>query len=153
MRNPVRTSEVAALQITNVSLSGFVQIGDHSHYTPTLRALAVQRETDHAQEGSLYFESYPLFSRSLPDVCDYPFFREPQEDSEPTGVERIHHQPCIRVGTISTLGVGASSLLQIGSNCSVQAEARIKHIRQFAIAHPFSPLRPTIPGVNIYPRV
>lgn len=127
-------------------------MGDHSHYTPTLRALAVQRETDHAREDNVYFESYALFSRPLPDLCDDPFFSDTEHSSEPEWIERIHHQPCIRVGTITTLGVGASSLLQIGSSCSVQAEARIKHIRQFAVAHPFAPLRPSIPGASIYPR-
>jgi spore germination protein PE len=148
-----RTSHVHTLNVTNISLSGIVQLGDHSEYNPVLRALAVQRETDHAKEDKVYFESYMLFSRPLPDVCDHPFFQQPlAADTEVELFQRVNRNPNITVGCISALGVGASSLLQIGNGCSRQTESRIKHIRQFSASRPFVTPRPVRPGVNIFPR-
>ncbi|MBJ6364274.1 spore germination protein GerPE [Paenibacillus sp. GCM10012307] len=146
-----RSSYVRKVDVTNVSLSGIVQFGDHSDYTPVLRALAVQRETDHAKKDRVYFEAYPIFSRKLPDLCDYPFFHSQTDDSQVESYT-VNHNPYITVDCISTLGVGASSLLQIGNGCRVAAESRIKHIRQFAGASPFTRLRPVQPGVNTFPR-
>ncbi|WP_051236158.1 spore germination protein GerPE [Paenibacillus pinihumi] len=146
-----RTSCVKKIDVTNVSLSGIVQLGDHSDYTPVLRALAVQRETDHGKEDNVYFESYPIFSRELPDACDYPFFRQ-QTDDAYVDLYTVNHNPNITVGSIHALGIGASSLLQIGNGCQVKTESRIKNIRQFAAAHPFTRMRPLQPGANVFPR-
>ena len=115
-----RTAHLGSLSIVNVSLSGMVQLGDHDTYTPRVRAIAVQRQVDHTVGGEAEFAAYPIFWRPFPllappEIC----MTKKQWDGQ------------IHVGSISVIGVGSSSLLQAGNGCCMQAESRIKHIRQF----------------------
>jgi len=123
-----RTAHLGSLSIVNVSLSGIVQLGDHERYTPRLRAIAVQRQEDHLTAGEAAFASYPVFWRPFPappapPVCGCPA----------PGVTLTKRQLCpdIRVGSVSIIGVGSSSMIQAGNGLSTHAESRIKHIRQF----------------------
>ncbi|RXZ78301.1 spore germination protein GerPE [Paenibacillaceae bacterium] len=120
---PGRIARVEKIDVVNVSLSGIVQLGDHCEFTPTLKALAVQRAISHEQAGDVYFESYAIFTRPLPEL--------------PCGNQDVHMSRCnvrpdITVGSIHILGVGSAALLQAGNGCLVRAESRIKHIRQYA---------------------
>lgn len=115
-----RTAHLGSISVVNVSLSGIIQLGDHERYTPSVRAIAVQRQEDHLIAGEALFAAYPIFWRPFPQLAA-PAVRVTKEQI----CERIH------VGRISVVGVGSSSLLQAGNSCFTQAESRIKHIRQF----------------------
>ncbi|MFF2482018.1 spore germination protein GerPE [Paenibacillus sp. NPDC058071] len=125
---PIRTAEIGFLSVTDVSLAATVQLGDRGLYTPKLFALAVQRQEDHAKSGSVYFESYSIFERS------FPVFSETEEEADETAcpvIVRHNHCPRISVGCVSVIALGADSSLLAGNMMEMNAESRIKHIRQY----------------------
>lgn len=123
-----RTARLGHLSIINVSLSGIVQLGDHDSYTPSVRAIAVQRQEDHLTAGEAAFAAYPVFSRPFPTPPS-PWTGGCSADG--IILDKHHHCPDIHVGSISIIGVGSSSLVQAGNGRHTQAESRVKHIRQF----------------------
>lgn len=123
---PIRTAEIGIISVIDVSQSGNVQLGDRGYFKPLLRALAVQRQEEHAKAGNAYFESYDIFNRPLPILYD------PAADAEEAVViSRTNHSPRISVGCINVIAVGSSSSLQAGNTMCVTAESRISNIRQF----------------------
>jgi spore germination protein PE len=121
-----RLSIVGDVNVDDFGSSGILHVGDHVATILKSRALAVQREVPmyYGNEGN--FDAYPFFSRPFP---------VPQPP-EPVTMSVDNWGSFIRVGSIRILGVASSSLLQIGSNCSTQAEVRIKHFRQFVTNKP-----------------
>lgn len=106
--------------VTSVSLSSVFLIGDASQVTPRSRALAVQRQFQlfFTNEGN--FEEFPIFTMAIP---------KPKMDTNLT-TNRYNLSSFIKVDHIDVKSVSASSLYQIGSNNYIDAESRIKHIRQ-----------------------
>ncbi|MFX3633634.1 MAG: spore germination protein GerPE [Candidatus Pristimantibacillus sp.] len=123
---PIRTAEIGRVSIIDVSLSAIIQFGDRGEFTPLLRALAVQRQEDHLVAGNVYFESYSIFNRPLPELID-----PAAEGDEAITITRTNHSPSICVGQIKITAVGAASSMQAGNTMCTIAEARIKHIRQY----------------------
>lgn len=123
---PIRTAEIGRVSILDVSLSAVVQFGDRGEFTPVLRAIATQRQGDHLESGNVYFESYSIFFRPLPQLID------PAVDAdEAIAITRINHSPSICVGQIKLIGVGAASSFQAGNSMCTITDSRIKHIRQY----------------------
>lgn len=123
---PIRTSEIALVSIVDVSLSSIVQFGDRGEATPKLKALAVQRAIDHTKAGSVYFESYPIFSRPLPKLVD------PEAEARyDVCIQRVNHCPRIKVGCVYVTAVGSTASFLAGNAMRTTAESRIKHIRQY----------------------
>lgn len=114
-------AHVQRINIADVSLSGVVLIGDRGSFSPRLRALAVQRNLKHSEAGEAYFGNYDIFSR--------PYSIRP---AGPATVYRGPGNACIEVGAIEVLSVSSSAMLQVGNGVATHADARIKHIRQFA---------------------
>lgn len=106
--------------VNAVSLSSVFLIGDATQVTPRNQALAVQRQRQlyFTNEGN--FEEFPIFTMDIP---------KPRMDADLT-INRYNLSSFIKVDQIHVTSVAASSLYQIGSSNFIDAESRIKHIRQ-----------------------
>lgn len=115
-----RTSIVNNTKVRSVSLSSVVQIGDSVQITPVSWALAVQRQLQlfYGNEGN--FAAFPIFTREIPSL--------PLINS--VNIQRYNASNFIKVGNIDITGVSSASVYHIGSTSYIQAETRIKHIRQ-----------------------
>lgn len=118
-----RWSVVRDMKVNSVVLSSILQVGDNEIIKPTSKALAVQRELPEFDENEGNFKEFPLFSREIP---------LPPIDNEAVDVSIDNTSSRIQVGCLNIYGVSSSSVLQVGANKKIQAEARIKHIRQFS---------------------
>lgn len=115
-----RTSIVDLLNVSAVSFSSIVEIGDATYYQALSRALAVQRQRNlfYGTEG--FYESFPIYSEPIP--------LPPITENVETHFENL--KPIIKVNHINITGLSSASLLQIGNCRHLYSEARIKHIRQ-----------------------
>ncbi|ARK30063.1 spore germination protein GerPE [Halalkalibacter krulwichiae] len=115
-----RISVVKLIDVQVVTFSSVLEIGDAEEITPRHKALAVQREKElfYGREGN--FNQYPLFSREIP---------KPQMDGSLI-ITRRNESHFINVNHIDITSISAGSIAQIGSNRLIDAEARVKHIRQ-----------------------
>ncbi|MGO4374698.1 spore germination protein GerPE [Paenibacillus sp. MCAF20] len=123
---PIRTARIGAVYLIDVSLSAAVQFGDRGETNARLRALAVQRKEDHTTAGDVFFESYRIFDRQLPELVDPQY-----EPGQGVQIERINCNPYITVGCIQVTATGAASSFLAGNCMNVNSESRIKHIRQY----------------------
>jgi spore germination protein PE len=115
-----RISSVKTINIKSVSFASTFLIGDSVEITPVSRALAVQREAliYYGNEGDL--SQFPIFSQPIPKPSI----------TEQISLYRENQRPTINVDHVKVLGVSNSSVFQVGSTKHIDAEARIKHIRQ-----------------------
>jgi spore germination protein PE len=117
-----RTSLVETIKLHSVAFSSVFEVGDSVEITPYSRVFAVQREHElyYSNEGD--FNAFPLFSRRIP---------VPTVD-EQIVINRTNQSPFINVQNIYILGASASSVVQIGSTDTIDAESRVKNIRQLS---------------------
>ncbi|MBU8907909.1 spore germination protein GerPE [Desertibacillus haloalkaliphilus] len=115
-----RISKVNDIKITDVSISSVFQVGDADHLVPRSRALAVQREFEYFYGDEGNFDLFPIFTMELPHL----------PVSEPVNVQRRNESAFIKVNSIKITSVAASGITQIGSNRGIDADVRVKHIRQ-----------------------
>ena len=115
-----RISLVDNIKVTNVSLSSIFQVGDSFRLAPQVRALAVQRQEElfFSDEGN--FQAYPVFTRPLPKLVS----------PLPVTTTRLHDSRFIKVRNINVISASSSGIVHIGSTRQIDAEARVKHIRQ-----------------------
>ncbi|UJF32894.1 spore germination protein GerPE [Paenibacillus hexagrammi] len=120
-----RLSFVGWIAINDLSSSSTLHIGDNVTTTLKTRVFAVQREVPiyYGNEGN--FES-SVFNRPFP---------QPQP-GEPVEMIVNNWGSCIKVNAIRVLGISSSAVLQVGSNTNIEAEARVKNIRQFVKPKP-----------------
>lgn len=118
-----RNTTLNCIFVNTVSTSGMVQFGDNQETNLKSRALAVQRAIANYEDDEFRFASYPIFS--LPKLTLEPCVSVSFISCSPQPNANI------RVGFVRTLGVSASSLLRVGTSGPIQAESRIKHIRQY----------------------
>jgi spore germination protein PE len=132
-----RTALVGDIQINGVSTSSIVHIGDTVAIRPRNRVFAVQRQipTFWSNEGD--FEQYPIFSTPIPLPAAVPIRMS---------VDNLCS--IIQVGRAQILGISSSSIMQVGNNRTIDAEARIKNIRQF-ITDPGTDIADTEAGPNV----
>lgn len=116
----VRISYVQLLQVNSISTSSILIVGDARRLTPNSKAIAVQREIPSFLGNEGNFNIYPIFSKEIP---------EPKETNH-VQMNIINESKFIKVRDLEITAVGASSIIQIGSSCSIESESRIKHIRQ-----------------------
>ncbi|WP_350019808.1 spore germination protein GerPE [Priestia flexa] len=114
-----RMSQVDHLTINSVSSSSVCQIGDSTQIVLKTRALAIKRE-------------FPFFYGREGNFDDYDVFNEPipQPLIEAVNMQVTNLAPIIKVNRINIKGCSFSSIIHIGSTCTLDAESRIKHIRQ-----------------------
>ncbi|WP_158589603.1 MULTISPECIES: spore germination protein GerPE [Clostridia] len=120
-----RTAVVDNLFTNSVSNSSVLSIGDTNYATLKFKGIAVQKQV-------------PTFSQEDEETFDYPLFKRDTNWPAPTmGVRKIttYHNRNICVANVATIGVSASSLLQIGSLTKGYAEARVKHFRKLKGAY------------------
>jgi spore germination protein PE len=115
-----RTSLVEHISIIDVTSGSIFEIGDSYHIQPRSKALAVQREYElfYGDEGDL--KTYPIFTNPIP---------KPTVE-KPICFKRYNESPYIKVNHINLFGCAASGVCHIGSTKTIDAETRIKHIRQ-----------------------
>ncbi|WP_051620721.1 spore germination protein GerPE [Paenibacillus sp. UNC451MF] len=115
-----RWSIVKYIKVFNVSEASIIQIGDNKNNRPSSRVIAVQREVADFKGDEGNFEQLPLFSREipLPDV------------TETVDMKIDHVCDTIKVGKVTVLGIVASSVFQVGTNETIEAESRVKQFRQ-----------------------
>ncbi|RXI98208.1 spore germination protein GerPE [Anaerobacillus alkaliphilus] len=115
-----RTSVVSSTLLRNLGLSSVFQIGDSVQITPQNWALAVQRQVEffYGKEGN--FEAYRIFTITLPHL----------PVTEQVLINRFNQSSFIKAKHIQITSVSGSSVYHIGSTQNIQAESRIKHIRQ-----------------------
>ncbi|MGQ5394094.1 spore germination protein GerPE [Paenibacillus sp. M.A.Huq-84] len=109
------------VKVNTVSLASILQVGDNKLIKPVSKALAVQRNISMFKGDEGNFDDFGIFSRDLP---------LPLTENESVKVSFNNNCSRIQVGGIFVDGIAAASVLQIGSNKNIQAESRIKHIRQ-----------------------
>jgi spore germination protein PE len=117
-----RTSIVQFFHGKEVIFSSVLQIGDSQKITSRSQVLAVQRQYElfFGKEGE---SSFPIFTKPIPKI---------QSDDRNISLQTLHQSPVISVRSIRVLAVSSSGVVHIGSTSTVDAEARIKHIRQLA---------------------
>src|SRR5690554_1518931 len=115
-----RTSIVRQLKVNDVVLSSVLQIGDIVEFKAQSKAFSVMREDSNflGNEGEL--DAYDLFSVPIPEPVIY----------ENVQMEIINHIDHITVADVHIIAISSSSLVQVGTNRSMDTESRIKHIRQ-----------------------
>jgi spore germination protein PE len=117
-----RTSIVQFFHGKEVIFSSVLQIGDSQKITSRSQVLAVQRQYElfFGKEGE---SSFPIFTKRIPKI---------QSDDRNISLQTLHQSPVISVRSIRVLAVSSSGVVHIGSTSAVDAEARIKHIRQLS---------------------
>lgn len=116
-----RTSIVGDIDILGVTRSSIVHIGDTVCIRPRNRVLAVQRQKAVFQSNEGSFEQFPIFTTPIPIP----------EIVIPVTMCADNLQSVIQVGRVQILGISSSSIMQVGNSRNIDAEARIKNIRQF----------------------
>ncbi|MDF2716752.1 MAG: spore germination protein [Paenibacillus sp.] len=116
----VRTSAVKNANINSVGLGSIVLVGDCVEVKPRGKALAIQRQIANFNGNEGSFEAFPIYSRPIPRP-------DPSNDVHFTVT---NCSSFIHVGAVNIISVSSSSVLQIGSNQTIDAESRTKHIRQ-----------------------
>ncbi|MDA1475975.1 spore germination protein GerPE [Bacillus changyiensis] len=118
----MRTSKVQFLKAQTVVTTSALQIGDTEELVLKAKVLAIQRYRSrfHGHEGSFKQDDFPLFQQPIPQLL-------PE-----TGVSSsfFHEIPVIRVRAVKIGGIGTSSVVQVGSTKRINADIRVKHIRQ-----------------------
>lgn len=113
-----RTTYVKDLALLTLSYSSVLEIGDAQTATPFSNVIAVQKEGGFQTDEGYEFEQFPIFSQETPSI--------PKKNLEQL---HVHHSPNIQVDHINITGVSTSSIVQLGNLNSIDAEARVKHIR------------------------
>lgn len=123
-----RLSIVGYVYVIEIGASSVMQVGDNVTTTLDTNVFAVQRQVPiyYGNEGS--FKAYPFYQRPIPTP----------QPPEPFTMCVDNLGSYIRVRGIKVLGIGSTSVLQIGSNRLIGSEARIKNIRQFVTDRPGS---------------
>jgi spore germination protein PE len=114
-----RVSSVRHINIVEVGTTSILEIGDSKQVEPVSFAIAVQRERAIFFENEFSYDDYSIFSREIPQ----PFINEEME------ITTINESSMIKVETVDILNTSSSSVIHLGSSTSINAEARIKHIR------------------------
>ncbi|AFH64434.2 spore germination protein GerPE [Paenibacillus caseinilyticus] len=120
MNRAPRLSAVGSIRVTDVGYASTVLIGDAVDFAPVSLALAVQREIPRYYGSEGRFEDYPLFVAPIPLPAA----------GQPVRMSVKQSRPEICVEGVRIDAVSSSSMVQVGSNRSVRAESRVKHIRQ-----------------------
>ncbi|WP_282942000.1 spore germination protein GerPE [Paenibacillus sp. RC67] len=126
-----RWSVVEFVKVFNLSEASIIQVGDNNNNHPISKVIAVQRQVADFNGDEGNFEQFPLFKREIP----LPAIHETVQTKFDNACDTI------RVGTVTILGIAGSSVLQIGTNETIEAEARVKQFRQYVTGKPNSPTK------------
>jgi spore germination protein PE len=115
-----RLSIVDNIHILAISTACIIHIGDNKVIRPRNRVFALQRKVAEFLGNEGNFDD-PLFTVPIPQpasICDVTM-----------SVDNLGS--FIKVGRVKILGVSSSSVIQAGNTELIDAEARIKNIRQY----------------------
>jgi spore germination protein PE len=121
-----RLSIVQQLNSKTVLISSVLQIGDSREITSRSNILAVQRQYElfFGSEGE---RAFPIFTRPIPKL---------DINTEAIRINKLNESPILSVRSVYVIATSASSVIHIGSTSTINAETRIKHIRQLAENYP-----------------
>lgn len=114
-----RITYVNKVDVTTITRSSIIEIGDSDKLAPTTRIIAIQREKAIFFGNELPFADYPMFREEIPQPNVY----------EQVAFTRENESPFIHVENIHMRNIAASSILHLGSTETIEAEARVKNIR------------------------
>lgn len=115
-----RTSVVKHIQVNDIGLASTFMAGDLFESRPRIQALAVQRQRSVFLGNEGNFQDFAVFSKPIPKPIVYEKI-----------TLRIHNpNPFIQVENVKIEAASAAAHIHIGSIRHIDAEARIKHIRQ-----------------------
>ena len=115
-----RLSIVDNIHIDSVGISSTFQVGDSVNIKPFARVLAIHREFPFFYENEGDFDEYSVFTEEIPrPILD-----------EDISMAVYNEKPSIKIHNIKVLAISTASVVQIGANETIDAEVRIKHIRQ-----------------------
>ncbi|ANB56417.1 hypothetical protein GFC29_3564 [Anoxybacillus sp. B7M1] len=131
-----RLSMVQWLNSNTVLLSSVLQIGDSREINARSYVLAVQRQYEWfgGNEGE---GAFPVFTRSLPKLPVSAYVQ----------TRRLNESPVLSVRSIHLIAVSTAAVVHIGSTSTVDADTRIKHIRQ--LSEPKIPFSLSLPQAAI----
>jgi len=116
----VRISFVKLIQVDSISASAILIVGDAQRLNPDSKALLFQQETSSYLETDGDFNEFSVFSKEIPEPTEL----------IPVQMNIVNESKFINVRELAITGVDTSSIVQIGSNCSIECESRSKQIRQ-----------------------
>ncbi|WP_193726689.1 spore germination protein GerPE [Paenibacillus guangzhouensis] len=108
------------MQVDSISSSAILIVGDALRLNPDSKALIFQQETPTYIETDGDFNKYSIFSKEIPEPTEL----------IPVQMNIVNESKFINVSELQITGVDTSSIVQIGSNCSIESESRSKQIRQ-----------------------
>ncbi|WP_099157236.1 spore germination protein GerPE [Virgibacillus ndiopensis] len=115
-----RNVNVNYIKVNSASFSSILSIGDTAYAGPKSRGIAVQKEgAIFTKKDEVQFKNYDLFSRK----ATWP------KKAKHVRQHIHHHEPNINMEYASFIGIGSSSICQVGSIDKICAEARLKHFR------------------------
>ncbi|NNU89593.1 spore germination protein GerPE [Anoxybacillus sp. CHMUD] len=123
-----RLSVVHLLRANAVSFSSVVQIGDSQEIHLSARVLAVQRQLEYVDNREFPL-TFPIFAKTIP---------APPIDAELLCRHTLHDCPLIAVHSMRIIGISSTSVVHIGSTKTVEANSRVKHIRQLEGGKPYA---------------
>lgn len=116
-----RISIVQSTKVIGIREAATFHIGDSIGYDPKFRGFSLNRITTSFQGNEGDF-SESTFYEPIPKPVM----------TENVRMNKYDEFPFIRVGMVKIIGIANSSVYQIGSTKIINAEARVRHVRQFA---------------------
>ncbi|WP_159101856.1 spore germination protein GerPE [Paenibacillus popilliae] len=108
------------LRVDSISLSSILLVGDAQRVTSDSKDLIIQGKTTTYQGTDRDFSEFPIFSKEIPEL----------HVPDPLQMNVMNKSKFIKVRGIEVSAAGNSSVIQIGSNCSIQCESRVKNIKR-----------------------
>lgn len=108
------------LRVDSISLSSILLVGDAQRVTSDSKDLIIQGKTTTYQGTDRDFTEFPIFSKEIPEL----------HVPVPLQMNVMNKSKFIKVRGIEVRAAGNSSVIQIGSNCSIQCESRVKNIKR-----------------------
>ncbi|QDM42648.1 spore germination protein GerPE [Paenibacillus thiaminolyticus] len=116
----MRISCVQMLRVDSISLSSILLVGDALRVKSNSKDLIIQSKAPFYLGPDRDFSEFPIFAKEIP------------ETKAPVHIQMNvrNESKCIKVREIDVNSAADSSVIQIGSTCSLACESRIKNIKE-----------------------
>jgi spore germination protein PE len=110
---------VQMLRVDSISYSSILLVGDAQRITSDSKDLIIQSKDTFYLGPERDFSEFPIFAKEIPET----------KVPVPLQMNVINESKLIKVKEIEAKAAGESSVIQIGSNCSIRCDSRIKTIK------------------------
>lgn len=115
-----RMSKVNSVKINSLGSASLLQLGDSEYIHNVTHALAIHREKELFFGNEENPEVYSIFNRLYPLTST----------SNPVIMQASSLHPIIKVNSVNVFVLSSSAALHIGNTGCIEADTRVKHIRQ-----------------------